>query len=67
VAHIIAGDGALQHLMTALVLEFGQVNAYHDQAVAEALFERPEFVADVEAVEAAERPEIQEDDPLLRL
>jgi len=61
-AHVVAGDGALQRFMIALVFELGRVDAYYDEIVTEVLFEGPEFVEDVQAVDAAERPEIEEDD-----
>jgi hypothetical protein len=38
------------------------VDAYHDEVIPEALFEGAQLVEDVEAVDAAERPEVEEDD-----
>jgi hypothetical protein len=62
VAHVVAGDGAFQRLVVFFVLELWRVDADHDEGVTETLFEGPELFENVEAVDAAERPEVQEDD-----
>jgi len=62
VAHVVAGDGAHDGLVVALVLELGGVDADHDEGVAETFLQGAQLFDDVQAVDAAERPEIQEDD-----
>jgi len=63
VAHVVADDGAHDSIVVALVLELGGVNADHDEGVAEAFLQGVQLFDDVqEAVDAAERPEIQQDD-----
>jgi hypothetical protein len=60
-AHVVANDGALKGLVVTLVLELGRVDADDDEGVPETLFKGPELFEDVEAVNAAERPEVEED------
>jgi len=49
--------------VVTLVLELGGVNADHDEGVAEAFLQGVQLFDDVqEAVDAAVRPEIQQDD-----
>jgi hypothetical protein len=48
--------------VVALVLELGGVDADHDEGVAEAFLQGAQLLDDVQAVDAAERPEIQQDD-----
>ena len=50
-------------LRAALVLELRRVDADHDERVAPLLFEPVEVGDDVEAVDAARRPEIEEHEP----
>jgi hypothetical protein len=43
--------------------ELRRVHTDHHQAVAETLFQRTQFLDDVQAVDAAERPEVEQDHP----
>jgi hypothetical protein len=60
-AHVVADDGALKGLVVALVLELGRMDADDNEGVPKTLFKGPELFKDVEAVDAAERPEVEED------
>ncbi len=62
VVHAVPLDGRGQRRRVLLVLELRRVHADHDQDVAVLLFERAQLVQHVQAVDAAEGPEIEQDD-----
>ena len=49
--------------VVGLVGELRRVHTDHHQAVAETLFQRTQLLDDVQAVDAAERPEVEQDHP----
>lgn len=63
VVHGIPLHGRLDGGRIALVLELRRVDPDEDELVGELALDRPQLVEHVEAVDAAERPEVQDDDP----
>jgi len=63
VVHGIPLHGCLDGGGIALVLELRGVHAHEDELVGEPRLDRPQLVQHVEAVDAAERPEVEDDDP----
>jgi hypothetical protein len=68
VPHLVPLDGGGERVGISLVLELGRVHAHDDELVAVLLLDRAQLVEDVQAVDAAEGPEIQDDNlaPQLR-
>nr|WP_229230440.1 hypothetical protein [Corynebacterium cyclohexanicum] len=62
VVDVVALDGGRERHRVGLVLELGRVHPDRDEDVLVLLLERAQLVQDVEAVDAAEGPEIKEDD-----
>jgi hypothetical protein len=62
VVHAVAFHGGGQRSRIALVLELRRVHPDHDQGVAVLLLDRAQLVQHVQAVDAAERPEVEQDD-----
>jgi hypothetical protein len=62
VVHLVALDGRSQRLGVGLVGELRRVHPDGDQDVGVLLLERTQLVQHVQAVDAAERPEVQQDD-----
>lgn len=62
VRDVVALDRGFECFRVTLVLELRGMDADHDQFVAELLLQRAELVDHVQAVDAAERPEVEQDD-----
>ena len=60
VVHGVALDRLRQRHRVGLVHELRRVHADHDQLVGEPLLQRPQLVDDVQAVDAAEGPEVEQ-------
>jgi len=58
----VALDGGDQGVGVGLVDELGRVDAHHDQLLGVLLLHRAQLVEDVQAVDAAERPEVEQDE-----
>ncbi|MNW52342.1 hypothetical protein D3C74_298580 [compost metagenome] len=63
VTHLVALDRGSERDRVCLVLELRGVDADDDEVVAARLLELAQLVEDVQAVDAAERPEVEDDDP----
>jgi hypothetical protein len=59
---VVAFDGRRERRSIGLVLELGGMNPDHHEHVGVLRFERTELVEHVQTVDAAERPEVQQDD-----
>ena len=62
VVHVVALDGRGQRVRVGLVHELRRVHADGHQHVGVLLLERAQLVQDVQAVDAAERPEVEQHD-----
>jgi hypothetical protein len=62
VPHGIALDRGLDRRRVALVLELRRVHPENDELLGEPLLDRPQLVEHVKTVNAAERPEVEQDD-----
>ena len=60
-------DRRLDRGRVALVLELRGVDADDDELLGEPLLDRPQLVEDVQAVDAAERPEVEQHDATAQL
>ena len=61
-AHLVAVDGGRERDRVGLVDELGRVHPDDDDLVAVRLLELAQLVEDVQAVDAAEGPEVEDDD-----
>ena len=59
---VVAVDGCGERYGVGFVLEFGAVHADGDEYVGEFFFEGAQLVEDVQAVDAAEGPEVENND-----
>src|SRR5450756_931699 len=62
VAHLVPLDGGLERDRVRLVHELGRVHPDDDEDVAVLLLEPAQLVQDMQAVDAAEGPEVEQDD-----
>ncbi len=67
VVHAVPLDRRAQRLRVGLVHELRRVHADHDQLLGVLLLDRPQLVEHVQAVDAAEGPEVQQHEPAAQL